>query len=81
MINLKNCRVIIREQKKNSVLADTVILGHNLLTNIIKVRASAMAYPERTSGTACFSGEQNIFLFRYRTGGGDRKRNVDCAIR
>lgn len=44
MINLKNCRVIIREQKKNSVLADTVILGHNLLTNIIKVRASAMAY-------------------------------------
>ena len=37
--------------------------------------------PERTSGTACFSGEQNIFLFRYRTGGGDRKRNVDCAIR
>ena len=38
MINLKNCRVIIREQKKNSVLADTVILGHNLLTNIIKVR-------------------------------------------
>ena len=44
MINLKNCRVIIREQKKNNVLADTVILGHNLITNIIKVRASAMAY-------------------------------------
>ena len=79
MINLKNCRVIIREQKKNSVLADTVILGHNLLTNIIKVRASAMAYrPKEPVG---FSGEQNIFLFRYRTGGGDRKRNVDCAIR
>ena len=35
MINLKNCRVIIREQKKNSVLADTVILGHNLLTNTV----------------------------------------------
>ncbi len=81
MINLKNCRVIIREQKKNSVLADTVILGHNLLTNIIKVRASAMAYRRKYRGTACFSGEQNIFLFRYRTGGGDRKRNVDCAIR
>ena len=72
MINLKNCRVIIREQKKNSVLADTVILGHNLLTNIIKVRASAMAYrPKEPVG----------LLFRYRTGGGDRKRNVDCAIR
>ena len=40
----RNKNIIIREQKKNSVLADTVILGHNLLTNIIKVRASAMAY-------------------------------------
>ena len=81
MINLKNCRVIIREQKKNSVLADTVILGHNLLTNIIKVRASAMAYRPKEPVDCLFSGEQNIFLFRYRTGGGDRKRNVDCAIR
>ena len=44
MINLKGCRVIIREQKKSNLLADTVILGHNLITNIIKVRASAMAY-------------------------------------
>ena len=55
MINLKNCRVIIREQKKNSVLADTVILGHNLLTNIIKVRASAMAYrPKEPVGLLVF---------------------------
>ena len=49
MINLKSCRVIIREQKKNNVIADTVILGHNLITNIIKVRASAMAYRPKES--------------------------------
>ena len=64
MINLKNCRVIIREQKKNSVLADTVILGHNLLTNIIKVRASAMAYrPERNqSGPLVFENKIYSYL-------------------
>ena len=63
MINLKNCRVIIREQKKNSVLADTVILGHNLLTNIIKVRASAMAYrPKEPVGLLVFL-ENKIYSY------------------
>ena len=73
MINLKGCRVIIREQKKSNLLADTVILGHNLITNIIKVRASAMAYRPKEPVELLVFLENKIYSYLGNVQGAGRK--------
>lgn len=41
-INIKNCRIIIKDMKQGKVVADTYILGYDWNSNIVRVSATSL---------------------------------------